>query len=129
MRKIVNGVVAVTGGIGLVLLLFGLLVFSLFIQLTIASCKTDIELLQTLGTSPNQLQRFLIKQFLPHNIIIIVAAMLVVGIIQAIVSSYLGSQQIFISKWISWQTAIAGLIIILVIALVNRQTIRKYIRT
>jgi len=105
------------------------LVFSLFIQLTIASCKTDIELLQTLGTSPNQLQRFLIKQFLPHNIIIIVAAMLVVGIIQAIVSSYLGSQQIFISKWISWQTVIAGLIIILVIALVNRQTIRRYIRT
>jgi hypothetical protein len=46
----VNAVVAVTGGIGIVLLVFGLLVFSLFIQLTIASCKSDIELLQTLGT-------------------------------------------------------------------------------
>jgi cell division protein FtsX len=66
IRKIVNGVVAVTGSIGLVLLLFGLLVFSLFIQLTIASCKTDIELLQTLGTSPKQLERFLLKQFLPQ---------------------------------------------------------------
>ena len=129
MRKIVNGVVAVTGGIGLVLLLFGILVFSLFIQLTIASCKTDIELLQTLGTSPQQLQKFLLKQFLPHNMIIIVAALLVVGILQAVVSTFLSGQQIFISKWISWQTAFGAFVIIIVIAMVNRQTIRRYIKT
>jgi hypothetical protein len=128
MRKVVNAVVAVTGGIGLVLLLFGLLVFSLFIQLTIASCKTDIELLQTLGTSPGQLQRFLIKQFLPQNIVIIAIACLFIAGLQWIISTFLLPQQIFISKWIAADTLIAAAFVSVVIWLVNRQTISKYIK-
>lgn len=129
MRKVVNAVVAVTGGIGLVLLLFGLLVFSLFIQLTIASCKTDIELLQTLGTSPSQLQRFLMRQFLPQNIVIIVMASLLIAIVQWFLSLVLLQQQIFVSKWIAIDTLMAAVIVFVVIWLVNRQTIRRYIKT
>jgi hypothetical protein len=128
MRKVVNAVVAVTGGIGLVLLIFGLLVFSLFIQLTIASCKSDIELLQTLGTSPGQLQKFLTRQFLPHNLVIIGLAIITVAIIQWLVSRLLQHQQIFLSYWISVETAIAAMVVLVVIWLVNRQTISRYIR-
>lgn len=127
IRKIVNGVVGVTGGIGLLLLLFGLLVFSLFIQLTIASCKTDIQLLQTLGTSPKQLSGFLMKQFLPQNIIIIVLTTVLVAIIQFILAAVLKSHQIILSPWIAVETIVAAGIILLVIWLVNRQTIGKYI--
>ena len=45
------------------MLLFALLIFTLFIQLTIASCKEEIALLVTLGAAPKQLQQFLMKQF------------------------------------------------------------------
>ena len=128
IRKIVNGVVAVTGGIGLVLLLFGLLVFSLFIQLTIASCKTDIELLQTLGTSPKQLEGFLLRQFLPHNIIIIVLALAVIGAMQAVITAILKSRQIVLSPWLSIETIIAAVIVLGVVWVVNKQTISRYIR-
>jgi hypothetical protein len=128
IRKIVNGVVAVTGGIGLVLLLFGLLVFSLFIQLTIASCKTDIELLQTLGTSPKQLEQFLLKQFLPHNIIIIVMALIFIGVLQWIITIVLKAQQITLSPWLAIDTVIAALAVFAVVWLVNKKTINRYIR-
>jgi cell division protein FtsX len=127
IRKIVNAVVAVTGGIGLVLLLFGLLIFSLFIQLTIASCKTDIQLLQTLGTSPMQLQRFLMRQFLPSNLIIIAIALFIIAVIQWTVSSWLQPQQIFLSAWISVYTVAAALLVLAVIWWVNSRTIRAYI--
>ena len=128
MRKVVNVVVAVTGGIGLVLLIFGLLVFSLFIQLTIASCKSDIELLQTLGISPGQLQKFLSKQLLPQNFAIIAVGVILVSVIQWSVSGLLKHQQIFLSPWISLQTALGGIIIFIVIWVVNSRTISKYIR-
>lgn len=128
IRKIVNGVVAVTGGIGLVLLLFGMLVFSLFIQLTIASCKTDIALLQTLGASPGQLRLFLMKQFMPGNLIITTISLLLIALLQWGVQWWLQARQIFISPWLSINTLIAAVIIIAVIAWVNRTTIEKYIR-
>jgi hypothetical protein len=128
MRKVVNGVVAVTGGIGLVLLLFGLLVFSLFIQLTIASCKTDIELLQTLGTSPKQLERFLLKQFLPQNIILIVLALLFIAALQWLITGILKAQQIVLSPWLSINTIIAALVVLAVVYVVNKQTISRYIK-
>jgi cell division protein FtsX len=128
MRKVVNGVVAVTGGIGLVLLLFGLLVFSLFIQLTIASCKNDIELLQTLGTSPKQLERFLLKQFLPQNIILIVIALLFIAVLQWTITGILKTQQIVLNPWLSIDTIIAALAVLTVVYLVNKQTISRYIK-
>ena len=128
IRKIVNGVVAVTGGIGLVMLLFGLLVFSLFIQLTIASCKTDIELLQTLGTSPAQLEKFLMKQFLPQNVYIIVFALIVIGLIQWIITAILKAQQIILSPWLAIDTIVAAAIVFAVVWFVNKQTISRYIR-
>lgn len=128
MRRIVNVVVAVTGGIGLVLLLFGLLVFSLFIQLTIASCKTDIELLQTLGTSPKQLQSFLTRQFLPHNLVIICVALVIIAVLQWLLSHLLQAQQITVSHFVAVDTLIATLVVFVVIWLVNRQTIKRYIK-
>jgi hypothetical protein len=128
IRKIVNGIVAVVGGIGLVLLLFGLLVFSLFIQLTIASCKTDIELLQTLGTSPKQLSRFLLKQFIPANVVVIVLALVIIAIVQWLTQAQLSKHNIYLSPWLSLQTIIAAIIILAVVWWVNKSTIRKYIQ-
>jgi hypothetical protein len=128
IRKIVNGVVAVTGGIGLLLLLFGLLVFSLFIQLTIASCKSDIELLQTLGASPTQLQSFLMRQFMPANITITLLALGLLAALQWSVQLLLKSHNINLSPLLSINTFIAAILIVAVVWWVNKSTVAKYIR-
>jgi cell division protein FtsX len=57
-RQIVNTIVSASWITGATMLLFALLVFSLFIQLTISSAKQEIALLVTLGASPNQLADF-----------------------------------------------------------------------
>ena len=62
-RQIVNMVVNISWLTGAVMLAFALLIFTLFIQLTIASSKEDIALLITLGAAPKQLHKFLMKQF------------------------------------------------------------------
>ena len=79
-RQIVNTIVGASSVTGVVMLLFALLVFSLFIQLTIASTRHEINLLITLGASPDQLQKFLMKQFLPLNIIIVFVCLFVVAV-------------------------------------------------
>ncbi len=86
-----------------------LLIFTLFIQLTVASAKEEIILLITIGAAPKQLQRFLIKQFIPSNIISIIIALIIVAVLQFILQKVLASQNIFISQYISYYTIIAGL--------------------
>jgi hypothetical protein len=127
-RQIVNTIVNASGITGATMLLFALLVFSLFIQLTIASTKNEINLLITLGSSPRQLQRFLLRQFLPINIIITVAAVFLVAGLQWWLHGFLKKQNMHISPYISLYTIVTAIIIMLVLWIVNFTTIRKYIR-
>ncbi len=126
-RQIVNVVVNVSWITGAVMLLFALLVFTLFIQLTIASCKEEIQLLITLGAAPKQLQRFLMKQFFPSNIIIVAIALVAITALQYAAHEFLQAQQIFISLFTSYFTFATALLILLVLWFVNRYTISKYI--
>lgn len=127
-RKIVNTVVSASWLTGAVMLLFALLVFSLFIQLTIASTKNEINLLVTLGASPKQLQRFLMKQFLPGNVVITLVCLAIVLILQYILQAFLLQQNMYINRWISWYTIAAAASILIVLWLVNYVTIKKYVK-
>jgi len=127
-RQIVNTIVSVSWVTGVIMLLFAILVFSLFIQLTISSAKDEINLLITLGTSPKQLQRFLMKQFLPGNVIITIFSLLAVAIGQWYLSNFLKGKIMDVSSWLSYYTVIASGFILLVLFVVNATTINKYIR-
>lgn len=126
-RKIVDTVVAISGISGALMLLFALLIFTLFIQLTIASCKEEINLLITLGASPDQLSRFLMNRFFPPNVWMITISFVILGILQFFLSRYLEQQQMSISGIISVYTLGAAVLLGLLIWWVNRKTIRNYI--
>ncbi|MGI8635250.1 MAG: FtsX-like permease family protein [Segetibacter sp.] len=127
-RRIVNTVVNASWLTGAVMLLFAILVFSLFIQLTIASTKNEINLLVTIGASPRQLQQFLMKQFVPANVIITLCCLAIVIILQYILQAFLHTQNMFVSRWISLYTVLSALIILVVLWIVNLTTIKKYIK-
>lgn len=126
-RQVVDIVVNISWVSGATMLLFALLVFTLFIQLTIASCKEEIALLITLGASPKQLKQFLMRQFFPVNIVIIFIALLAIAVAQYWVHSVLQSQNIFIPAFPSVYTILTAILVIIVIWWVNRTTIKSYI--
>ena len=128
VRVIVNWIVGIVGGIGLVMLLFGMLVFSLFIQLTIASSKRDIELLKTLGASPRQLQAFLMQQFMPVNGVVMLAVVGGLSVIQWVLHRILLGQQMHIPPYVSVATLAAMILVLGLIWLTNRGTVRRYLK-
>jgi hypothetical protein len=65
LRAIVNAVAVITGVLALLLLGISLLVFVLFIELTIARARHSVQLLQEIGYSPGALKKFLAGRFLP----------------------------------------------------------------
>lgn len=127
-RQIVNAVVSVSWVTGAVMLLFALLIFTLFIQLTIASCKEEIALIITLGAAPKQLQGFLMKRFFPSNVAIALLSLIVITILQYLLYGILQKQNIYVSAFPSYYTfGVAG-VILLALWLLNYTTIKKYIK-
>ena len=127
-RQIVDLVVNISGITGLLLLLFALLIFSLFIQLTIASCKEEIALLILLGNAPKSLAKFLMRRFFTANIWIVIFGIVVVSIAQYALYSWLLDKQIILSPYLSLYSIAAAIILLLVIACMNYASIQKYIR-
>jgi cell division protein FtsX len=127
-RGIINAVVAISWITGGLMFLFALLIFTLFIQLTVASAKEEIILLITIGAAPKQLQRFLIKRLIPSNFISIVSALIIVGVLQYTLQKILVSQNVFISQYISYYTITAAIILFVLLMLTNIHSIKKYIR-
>lgn len=126
-RTIVNTVAGISWATGAIMLAFALLVFTLFIQLTIAACKTEIELLVTLGASPKQLKRFLIKQFFPQNIIIVLVSIAIISLLQYFTAQWLSKLNMFVSSYTSVYTFATAILLLLVLWFVNVRTISKYV--
>lgn len=126
-RQIVETVVNISGFTGLLMFLFAMLIFTLFIQLTISSCKDEIRLLLTLGASPRQLKRFLMRQFFPVNFIIVFVSLIIVSGLQYWAYLLLKAQNASISPFISPFTIVASVIILAFIWIMNNVNTRKYI--
>jgi hypothetical protein len=84
-------------------------------------------LLITLGASPKQLKQFLMKQFFPSNIYIIIAVLIVVALLQYLLYTWLIAPNILVSASISLYTIRAGVLILVVLWLANQNAINKYI--
>ncbi len=126
-RQVVDVVVNISGISGAILLVFALLIFTLFIQLTIAACKEEITLLITLGASPKQLKLFLMRQFFPINLLIIFSALLVIITLQYYLAEKLLIQNMYVSSYPSMYTIGVAIFILIIIWFVNKHTINKYI--
>ncbi len=82
LRTIVQVVASVTGVFALLLLGISLLVFTLFVELTIARAQASVQLLQEIGYSPDSLRRFLLAKFSPLLGACVFSALAVVILIQ-----------------------------------------------
>ena len=126
-RLIVQTIVSVVGFFGLILLFFALLVFSMFVQLVIASCKREIQLLVILGTAPKQLQRYLLRQFVPLYIVIGILSLLLVAGLQYWAARELAQHEMLVSTW-PGVPVFAGIALVLgLVYIVNLLTVRKYV--
>ncbi len=116
--------------LGLLFLGFALLVLIMHIQLTITNAKEEIYLLKTLGTSPRQLQKFLMKKIMPIYFIIIGIILLLLAVVQYLFATNetLQYKEIVLPKILPMQVfAVAGLLLLALWA-INFWCVKKYIK-
>lgn len=117
--------------IGAIFFGFALLVFLMFIQLTITNAKQEIQLLKTLGTSPKQLQAFLMKRLMPIYFILIGGILLLLSVLQFFVARSKALQQQDIKLPVIMPLPVFGMaaFILLLLWVINLWSVKKYIKT
>jgi hypothetical protein len=127
---IINVVFWIVSAIGIIMFIFALVIFTLVIQLTIASARKEIELLVTLGSSPSQLGRFVLGRVMPAYIAVAAIALLAVGISLYLVAKapIFINQNVVFSPWLSMGTVLVAVVLLASIWLINRQAVRSYIK-
>lgn len=116
--------------IGVLLFGFALLVFIMFIQLTVTHAKTEIQLLHTLGTAPKQLRNFLLGRLMPVYVLIITLALLVVAACQIMLSQSdtLREQDILLRPWPGPYVIGCALALMGILWFFNYYTIKRQLR-
>ena len=102
LRSIVTVVTSATGLLALLLMGLGVLVFILFIELTIAKAQASLKLLLELGYSPRYLRRFMLLQFLPLVFAVLLIALLITAVIQYLASIRLQSLNLSLAAYPGW---------------------------
>jgi hypothetical protein len=128
VREIVQVVAGITCGLAVLLLGVSLLVFVLFIELTVARARHSVQLLQEIGYSPAALKAYLSARFLPLMLIAIFSAV-AIAVLAQIAAHYAGLPSglrlAIIPGWPMW----ACLLIVCILLLVQmRQAIARAIR-
>jgi len=105
LRSVVNVVAAATGVLALLLMGVSVLVFLLFIELTVARARDSIRLLLEIGYSPKKLIRFLSGQFMPLVAGVLIVALLLacaLQIIAAVGMKKSGLELSYVPGWPVW---------------------------
>ncbi len=122
-RRIVDIAVLILGGSGLIMLIFAVLIVTLFIQLTVTSCKPEIILLLTLGCSPRELTNLLLKKFFSPGLLLVTIGTLATAVLQYISHYLLQKKQVLLDPFLSPYTLLVACTLILLIAAANRYSI------
>ncbi len=125
-RRVVDVIVNISWGTGASMLFFALLIFTMFIQLTVTSCKEEIRLLLQLGASPKQLRKFLFWQFLPVNYLVCLLTLGIIQVLQVVLHEMLAKQNISIPFTISTNVFFAALAVLLLISGTIFLSIKRY---
>jgi len=116
LRAVVQVVAGATGILALLLMGVSVLVFTLFIELTIARARQSVQLLLEIGYSPARLSASLYRRFLPLLSAAFILAVVLAVIAQFVAATY-GKQSMlvlsYVPGWPMWLVAVICLIILM----------------
>ncbi|MBC7826352.1 MAG: hypothetical protein H7122_01300, partial [Chitinophagaceae bacterium] len=109
VKQVLQGIFSALGIFGLLVVVLALMLFSFYLQLVIARSKDNLQLLITLGYSPDWLSKNVSRQFIPVYVGIVLTALATTGIIQFLFHRFAMYQRPEISSFVHWSIVATGL--------------------
>lgn len=125
VKQILQAVVSGLSGFGLLVILLAMVLFSFYLQLMIARSKDNLQLLITLGYSPDWLSKTVTKKWLPVYAAIIGAALLITAVFQFLFQQFAMNGRDDLPIMIHWIVIVTGILLFTLSGYVNYKMVKK----
>ena len=125
VKVILQGVFSGLGIFGLLVVLMAFLLFSFYLQLMIARSKDSLQLLLTLGYSPNWLGKNVSNQFIPIYILVVLIALAATQLLHIVFHKTILNNRSELSLFLHWSVLLTAFFLILFSAFTNYRMVRK----
>ena len=110
-----QNIVSSLGVFGILVIVLALMLFSFYLQLMIARSKENLQLLLTLGYSPNWLSKTVAKTWIPVYITVVIAAIIITAILHFAFIKISFVERNELSYFLHWSVIAVGLFLLVIL--------------
>ena len=127
VKMILQGIFSGLGIFGLLVVVLAMMLFAFYLQLMIARSKDSLQLLLTLGYSPQWLSKKVSGQFIPVYFFVVLLALILTQAMQWSFHQLVLNGRPELSSFVDWTVLLASLILIFVSIVVNFRMVKKLV--
>lgn len=125
IKQILQAIVSGLAGFGILVILLAMVLFSFYLQLMIARSKDNLQLLLTLGYSPQWLSKTVAKKWIPVYITVVIGAVLATGLLHWSFQHFVMKDREELSPFIDWVVIAIAIILLVLSVAVNFRLVKK----
>jgi len=125
VKGILQTIVSSLAGFGVLVILLALVLFSFYLQLMIAKSKDNLQLLLTLGYSPQWLSKTVTTKWIPVYILIIIAALALTQLLHWGFHYFVMPAKEELSYLINWIVLIIAILLLVLSITLNYRLVKK----
>ena len=129
IKKVLQNIISALGVFGILVVALALMLFSFYLQLMIAKSKDNLQLLLTLGYSPDWLSKTVAKTWIPVYILVAIAAIIFTEILHYAFIKISFVERNDLPIFLHWSVLAVGSFLLLLSIFSNYRLVRKALYT
>ena len=125
IKQILQAIVGGLAGFGILVILLAMVLFSFYLQLVIARSKENLQLLLTLGYSPQWLSKTVAKKWIPVYIAVVVVAVAITAVLHWGFQHFVMKDREELSPFIHWIVFAIALVLLILSVVLNYRLVKK----
>lgn len=125
IKKVLQNIVSALGVFGILVIVLALMLFSFYLQLMIARSKENLQLLLTLGYSPDWLSKTVARTWIPVYIFVVIASLVITAILHYAFIRVSFAERNDLSYFLHWSVLLVGLLLLALSVFTNYRLVKK----
>jgi len=125
IKKVLQNIVSALGVFGMLVIVLALMLFSFYLQLMIAKSKENLQLLLTLGYSPNWLSKTVAKTWIPVYVIVLIAAVIITALLHYAFVKISFVERNELSYFLHWSVVVVSILLLFLSVFTNYRLVKK----
>ena len=125
IKKVLQNIVSALGVFGILVIVLALMLFSFYLQLMIAKSKENLQLLLTLGYSPNWLSKTVAKTWIPVYVFVVIVAIAITSLLHYTFVKISFMERNDLSYFLHWSVLVVGVLLLILSVFTNYRLVKK----